>query len=674
MGSPKKTKDSSEVESTESDSIESVKEIEDTLEKFENLSDDVSTDNFSSSDDSDDEVVLNRSGAVPGHWYDSEEHRGYDIYGKRVVKTLTSSKIEELLKNAEDPDRWRTVQDLQNEREVYLTDADIAIIRRLRSGLYPDGSMRDEDYIVEYDDEEHKLHPVRNKTYPKSRFLASKDESKEIRRLVKLIRSGKLKPRSVRLQKKPETKIFDIWAPAEDEEPSGKAKGPANLPAPKLPLPGHAESYHPPEEFLFTEEEKTEWLMGDESTRKTTFIPERFPSLRRVPWYAAFITERFSRCLDLYAVPRMLKKKMNVDPESLLPKLPQVSDLRPFPNTLAVEFIGHESSVKQVSPSPLGDYVASISSESARVWDSVSGKCIWNKSVSGILFSAIAWHPQLPILAVGDEEGAVHFIHIDKLGGLGPLLEDNILEVPIENTTNSWSKKEGSDPMLSFSYGASTPITCLSWHPKGNFIAITSAQSPAIDKSCCVVSLTTKKHVAPLKGKSQALGAARHVIFHPSKPYLVVAGCANIGIFDLKNQERVNLLNSGSQNLSSVAIHPAGEGTHVVASSLDCKVIWFDTEIRNKPWKNFRHHSSAARKVAVHSKAGDALPLMASAGDDKAVHVVYSKVYVDDADKNPLVIPVKKLNHPSPVRDCQWHPSLPWIFTACDDGIVRLWA
>ena len=274
----------------------------------ESVDDSVSTDNFSSSDDSEDEVVLNRSGDVPAHWYEDSEHRGYDVYGKKVIKTLMSSKIEELLKNAEDPNRWRTVQDLKNEREVYLTDADIEIIRRLRAGQYTDGKVSDEGYYVEYDDAPHKIHPLRNKDLPKSRFLASKDETKEIRRLVKMIRAGKLIPGRSRPKQAPS--VYDIWAQMEQDQ--SRIRGPAPLPAPKMPLPGNSESYHPPEEYLFNEEEKAEWEAGDYSTRKTTFVPENFSSLRRVPWYASFITERFHRCLDLYTVPRQLKKKMNM--------------------------------------------------------------------------------------------------------------------------------------------------------------------------------------------------------------------------------------------------------------------------------------------------------------------------------------------------------------------------
>ena len=40
--------------------------------------------------------------------------------------------------------------------------------------------------------------------------------------------------------------VFDMWS-AENEK---RKKAPTPIPAPKLPLPGHAESYNPPAEYL----------------------------------------------------------------------------------------------------------------------------------------------------------------------------------------------------------------------------------------------------------------------------------------------------------------------------------------------------------------------------------------------------------------------------------------
>jgi len=61
----------------------------------------------------------------------------------------------------------------------------------------------------------------------------------------------------------------------------------------------------------------------------------------------------------LYLCPRVKKKKLNIDPESLIPKLPDSSTLRPFPTSLNISYVGHESSIISLSVSPDGTYVAS---------------------------------------------------------------------------------------------------------------------------------------------------------------------------------------------------------------------------------------------------------------------------------------------------------------------------
>ena len=43
---------------------------------------------------------------------------------------------------------------------------------------------------------------------------------------------------------------------------------------------------------------------------KLEFIPKKYDCLRRVPQYAEFIQERFSRNLDLYLCPRQRKMKV----------------------------------------------------------------------------------------------------------------------------------------------------------------------------------------------------------------------------------------------------------------------------------------------------------------------------------------------------------------------------
>jgi hypothetical protein len=74
--------------------------------------------------------------------------------------------------------------------------------------------------------------------------------------------------------------------------------------------------------------------------RPLEFVPRKYRALRQVPMYPQFIRERFDRCLDLYLCPRAIKRKLQVDPDTLLPKLPDPKELRPFPTTMAVHVSG----------------------------------------------------------------------------------------------------------------------------------------------------------------------------------------------------------------------------------------------------------------------------------------------------------------------------------------------
>lgn len=58
---------------------------------------------------------------------------------------------------------------------------------------------------------------------------------------------------------------------------------PKPITAPKRDLPTHAESYNPPDEYLFDDEEKKKWIEADEEDRQNTFIPTKLDALRKVP-------------------------------------------------------------------------------------------------------------------------------------------------------------------------------------------------------------------------------------------------------------------------------------------------------------------------------------------------------------------------------------------------------
>ena len=127
---------------------------------------------------------------------------------------------------------------------------------------------------------------------PKARFLPSKWEAKKIHRLVKLIREGKLHP-----PPPPEPEMYDIWGrniTQETDTPKGRVRGPPPMPAPKMPLPGHAESYNPPEEYFVTEEERAQLEEDGDVGTVAQVKPKdgRQICLRRVPGYKKLILER----------------------------------------------------------------------------------------------------------------------------------------------------------------------------------------------------------------------------------------------------------------------------------------------------------------------------------------------------------------------------------------------
>ena len=142
-------------------------------------------------------------------------------------------------------------------------------------------------------------------------------------------------------------------------------------------MPGHAESYNPPAEYLFSAEEEKRWRDADPEDRKTDFIPQKYSSLRLVPAYAGLIRQQFVRCLDLYLCPRARRIRMNVNPDDLLPKLPSPRDLQPFPATQGVIYLGHTSRVTCITVDPTGQWLATGSDDTTvRLWELLSGRCM----------------------------------------------------------------------------------------------------------------------------------------------------------------------------------------------------------------------------------------------------------------------------------------------------------
>ncbi|KDO47806.1 hypothetical protein CISIN_1g0052352mg, partial [Citrus sinensis] len=285
------------------------------------------------SDSSEDEVApRNTIGDVPLEWYKDEKHIGYDISGKKITKKERQDKLASFLANVDDSKSWRKIYDEYNDEEVELTKEEIRLVQRLLKGKAPHTDFDQyADYVdwFKYDDA---LHPLSNAPEPKRRFIPSKWESKKVVQYVRAIRKGLIKFDE---PKEEEPKFYLLWG--DDSSAAEKAKHLAYIPAPKPKLPGHEESYNPSLEYIPTQEELNSYqLMYEEDRPK--FIPRRFTSLRSVPAYENAVKDSFERCMDLYLCPRVRKKRVNIDPETLKPKLPSRKDLKPYPVACYLEY------------------------------------------------------------------------------------------------------------------------------------------------------------------------------------------------------------------------------------------------------------------------------------------------------------------------------------------------
>ena len=123
-------------------------------------------------------------------------------------------------------------------------------------------------------------------------------------------------------KKQKQQDLYMLWG---DDESSGFVKGrkaPPRLAMPKMVLPGHKESYNPPAEYLLNAKEQEEWEKLDAEDRSDDFLPSKYPSLKMVPGYKNYCSERFERCRDLYWASRKRVNRLNIKPESLLPRIP----------------------------------------------------------------------------------------------------------------------------------------------------------------------------------------------------------------------------------------------------------------------------------------------------------------------------------------------------------------
>lgn len=518
---------------------------------------------------------------------------------------------------------------------------------------------------------------------PKSRFVPSKWEAMRIRKLAYAIRKGHIKLDEDEEKKEEEPQFFLIWEQNEMEE--SPFHGGVRLPPPKARLPGHAESYNPPSEYLYDEQELADWKEADPVDRRLQFIPQKFNNLRTVPGYKDFHKERFERCLDLYLCTRASRTRTRVDMEALMPQLPKPAELKPFPTSEMMQYNGHTGRVRSISVDPTGQWLVSGGDDgTVRVWEIQTSRCVqmWRFDGASVIH-AVAWNPNkaVSLIAIAANDHCVHLVSprtatkaqkdavhllLNDMPGLADAASERI-KASIE-----WRRPGSSEwedgRRLTLRYDANTvgkDLKSLSWHHKGDYLATVSPT--AVHSPVLIHQISKRLTQAPFSKSKQQVQCVR---FHPTKPYFFVATQRIVKVYNLVKQELVKKLVPGAQWISSIDVHPGGD--NLIVGTYDKKVCWFDLDFSTKPYKTLRYHSHAVRSVRFHPR----YPLFASASDDATIQVFHGTTY-DDLVTNALIVPLKilrghKVDDDLGVLDVVFHPLQPWVFSCGADSTIRL--
>ncbi|KIM27581.1 hypothetical protein M408DRAFT_330013 [Serendipita vermifera MAFF 305830] len=492
-------------------------------------------------------------------------------------------------------------------------------------------------------------------------------------KIVRAIRQGRILPSKPKtLENKPA--FYPLWdTPASDH--------PAPAPAPKPRLPTNAESYNPPEEYLPTAEEKKEWEELDKEDRERDYLPQKYSSLRHVPAYPEFINNRFERLLDLYLAPRIQRRRLDIDPDSLIPTLPSPQSLRPFPTYRSLHEKRHLSRARCVAISPDDEWA--ISGDDTGVvalWEVSTGHqaCVWRFEQK---VGSLAWCPRKDVLffAVGLDEEVVLITPLYVKGVIASATKSLFEGNPTGSNTGGaveWTAYRGTATSTEGTLQsirlprATGKVMQIAFHRKGDYFTSLSVAGSGTGQSTVWIHQTSKRHSqAPFKNVK---GSIQKTLFHPSKPHFFVATQRYVRMYDLAEQRLLKTFMPGIKWISSLDIHPSGD--HFIVGGYDRKLCWFDLELSDKPYKVLRYHARAIRSVAFHPT----YPLFASCSDDGSIQIFHARVY-NDLMTDPLIVPLKILRGGHAISDglgvleVGWLHSRPWLVSAGADGQVAVW-
>lgn len=671
------------------------------------------------SDSSEEEGELNRIGDVPLEWYADEEHIGYDVEGNKVAKPKQSA-LDQLLDDTDNLDKLRTIIDPMTGEKKVLSNKDLQVLFNLQRNRAPNPDYDgDAEYAVPHVEFDPLNHPLARSAGPsKKTFVPKLHEMKRLHKMIARMMKAEEEGRPLDGDKKEEKKeeVYELWDDAHVEmDTHTKFKYLHRIAKPKVVPPGTYESYRPPPEYLPSEATKKRFERTRRIDRKEHFQPAIFNALRHVPFYHHFIQDRYQRCLDLAFYPRMQRTRLVVDPEKLLPELPNPRDLKPYPERLSFQYRGHTGTVRSISVSPNGQYLATACDDHmVRVFEVMTGRLVKRYDVGGVP-QQVAFSPSrtINVLAVSVDYALLfivppfaahravteHTIRYLRAPGSAPLTENTeqragveshggrgITQAAIDEDETAYKADAAlddhaeKDKRADFVDGTAAERTAgiivkvlmharikrFSFHRRGDYLSCVCPKDHVKYRQTVMLQLSTRKVFCPFRKFAEVV---TDCAFHPSEPQFFLATTNSIRCYNLLQHRLQKKYKAQGGITNCIDIHPQGD--NFLVGDTTHHTSWYDCDFSDKPYKRMKSHKGVVNAVGYHPNT-DAYPLFASGASDGQVHVFHGMVY-DDYTKNALIVPVKILKHTRPVYDIAWHPTLPWLFTSTEDGTVSCW-
>lgn len=98
-------------------------------------------------------------------------------------------------------------------------------------------------------------------------------------------------------------------------------------------------------------------------------------------------------------------------------------------------------------------------------------------------------------------------------------------------------------------------MTQVTWHGRGDYMAVVLATQG--HTQVLIHQLSRRRSQSPFR---RSHGQVQRVAFHPVRPFLLVASQRSVRLYHLLRQELTKKLMPNCKWVSSMAVHPAGEG------------------------------------------------------------------------------------------------------------------